>query len=128
VVERCKYDGAYRQTVITPDGRTSIFSLNPLPKLLLHPHQIIPCAPQRLSQRNTVVIRLLCFQWTRGSIPDDKAKLERIAGGEVSADVPAKFKDGKNERPENAEEKFKQIFAIRVVKKYFPRVILRDEN
>jgi len=70
-----------------PRWRTSIFSLNPLPKLLLHPHQIIPCAPQRLSQRNTVVIRLLCFQWTRGSIPDDKAKLERIAGGEVSADV-----------------------------------------
>jgi hypothetical protein len=50
-------------------------------------------------------MRLLCFQWTRGSIPDDVAKLERIVGGTVSADVLAKFKDGKNARLEREREK-----------------------
>lgn len=45
-------------------------------------------------------IRLLCFQWGRGSIPEEKAKLDRIAGCEVSADVLAKFPDGKNHRME----------------------------
>lgn len=50
-------------------------------------------------------MRLLCFQWTRGSIPDDKAKLERVTGGMVSADVLAKFKDGKNARLEKERKK-----------------------
>jgi hypothetical protein len=50
-------------------------------------------------------IRLLCFQWTRGSIPDDKTKLHRIAGGKVSDEVLAKFKNGKNERLEQEREK-----------------------
>jgi uncharacterized protein YdaU (DUF1376 family) len=37
-------------------------------------------------------IRLLCYQWSNGSIPDDPKKLKRIVGGPVSADVLAKFK------------------------------------
>jgi len=37
-------------------------------------------------------IRLLCYQWSNGSIPDDPRKLKRIVGGPVSADVLAKFK------------------------------------
>ena len=36
-------------------------------------------------------IRLLAWQWTKGSIPDDTTKVERIAGGSVSEDVIQKF-------------------------------------
>jgi uncharacterized protein YdaU (DUF1376 family) len=39
-------------------------------------------------------IRLLCHQWNRGSLPADVAKLKRVAGGGVSADVLAKFSPG----------------------------------
>lgn len=37
-------------------------------------------------------IRLLCYQWSNGSIPDDPRKLKRIVGGPVSPEVLAKFK------------------------------------
>lgn len=50
-------------------------------------------------------IRLLCYQWSRGAIPSEPDKLERVAGGKVSADVLAKFPDGKNERMEREREK-----------------------
>ncbi len=36
-------------------------------------------------------IRLLCYQWSNGSIPADLKKLRRIAGGPVSPEVLAKF-------------------------------------
>lgn len=36
-------------------------------------------------------IRLLCYQWTRGSIPSDPKKLRMIAGGGVSEYVKKKF-------------------------------------
>lgn len=46
-------------------------------------------------------IRLLCYQWGRGSIPlADEARLARIAGGEVTPDVLAKFPEGRNARLE----------------------------
>lgn len=39
-------------------------------------------------------IRLLCHQWNRGALPADGAKLKRLAGGSVSADLLAKFQAG----------------------------------
>lgn len=56
-------------------------------------------------------IRLLCYQWNRGSIPVETEKQQRLAGGCVSVDVLAKFRllpDGRlvNERLE--EERNKQ--------------------
>ena len=46
-------------------------------------------------------IRLLCYQWSRGSIPiNDPAKIARIAAVEPSADVLAKFPSGQNGRME----------------------------
>ena len=36
-------------------------------------------------------IRLLCYQWSNGSIPADLKKLRRIAGGPVSPEVLEKF-------------------------------------
>ena len=50
-------------------------------------------------------IRLLCYQWSRGAIPTEPEKLERVAGGKVSPDVLAKFPDGKNARMEQEREK-----------------------
>jgi len=47
-------------------------------------------------------IRLLCYQWSRESIPvDDTSKLVRIAGTNVTLDVLAKFPDGKNAKLES---------------------------
>lgn len=46
-------------------------------------------------------LRLLCYQWGQGAIPqDDPEKLARIAGCQVSQDVLIKFTDGKNEKME----------------------------
>ncbi len=46
-------------------------------------------------------IRLLCYQWGRGSVPiDDIAKLARIAGAKVTQDVMHKFPLGVNNRLE----------------------------
>ena len=45
-------------------------------------------------------IRLLCYQWGRGSIPDAPLSLQRIAGCQVSKDVLSKFPGGKNRRLE----------------------------
>jgi len=51
-------------------------------------------------------MRLLCYQWNRGCIPiDDREKLERITGCEVSNDVLMKFPDGKNRRMESERAK-----------------------
>lgn len=47
-------------------------------------------------------IRLLCYQWSRESIPvDDIPKLTRIAGSNVTLDVLRKFPDGKNAKLES---------------------------
>lgn len=51
-------------------------------------------------------VRLLCYQWGRGAIPSDADKLARVAGCPVSADVLAKFPDGRNARME--AERLKQ--------------------
>ncbi len=55
-------------------------------------------------------IRLLCHQWSRGSIPVETEKQQRLAGGSVSVDVLAKFQlcdDGllRNARLEAEREK-----------------------
>jgi len=50
-------------------------------------------------------IRLLCYQWSRGAIPETAEKIERVAGGPVSADVLAKFPGGKNVRLELERDK-----------------------
>ena len=47
-------------------------------------------------------IRLLCYQWSRESIPvEDIPKLTRIAGSNVTLDVLRKFPDGKNAKLES---------------------------
>jgi hypothetical protein len=58
-------------------------------------------------------IRLLCHQWSRGSIPVETEKQQRLAGGSVSVDVLAKFQlcdDGlfRNARLESEREKQKE--------------------
>ena len=55
-------------------------------------------------------IRLLCYQWNRGSIPVEPEKQQRLAGGSVSVDVLAKFRlqpDGRlvNERLERERQR-----------------------
>lgn len=46
------------------------------------------------SEERGSYISLLCVQWSTGWLPNDKKKLERLAGGPVSDDVMAKFKTG----------------------------------
>jgi hypothetical protein len=50
-------------------------------------------------------ILLLCHQWSRGEIPQDKDRLKLIAKGEVSNHVTAKFPGGKNARLESERQK-----------------------
>jgi uncharacterized protein YdaU (DUF1376 family) len=64
-----------------------------------------------LSQAETgAYIRLLCRQWSIGSIPSAVEKMERIAGGPVTADVLEKFPVGadgqrRNQRLEHERQK-----------------------
>lgn len=55
-------------------------------------------------------IRLLCYQWGNGSIPLQKAVIDRIAGCCVSQMVMDKFKEGKNPRLESVRTK-QQAFS-----------------
>ena len=50
-------------------------------------------------------IRLLCFQWNRGSVPVQADKLKLIAGCDVTEAVKLKFPHGKNERLEQERQK-----------------------
>jgi uncharacterized protein YdaU (DUF1376 family) len=50
-------------------------------------------------------MRLLCYQWGNGAIPDRKELVDRIAGCVVGPDVMAKFPDGRNARMEREREK-----------------------
>jgi uncharacterized protein YdaU (DUF1376 family) len=52
-----------------------------------------------------VYIRLLCYQWSRGAIPEDAAKLARIAGINVTSDTLQKFPNGQNARLEFERKK-----------------------
>ena len=61
-------------------------------------------------------IRLLCYQWSRGSIPDDAAKLARIAGVNVTHDTLQKFPDGKNARLEFERQKQAEYRAMQSAK------------
>ena len=45
-------------------------------------------------------IRLLCYQWNKGAIPDGTAIVNRIAGCEVCNEVLSKFPNGRNPRME----------------------------
>jgi uncharacterized protein YdaU (DUF1376 family) len=57
-------------------------------------------------------IRLLCHQWSRGSIPVETEKQQRLAGGSISADVLLKFPvgdDGLRRNPRLEEEREKQM-------------------
>lgn len=50
-------------------------------------------------------IRLLCYQWGNGKIPESQPTLERVAGGKVSELVKSKFPRGKNKRLEFERKK-----------------------
>lgn len=50
-------------------------------------------------------IRLLCYQWSKGSIPQNKATVDLIAGCNVCQDVMDKFPNLKNIRLEQEREK-----------------------
>jgi uncharacterized protein YdaU (DUF1376 family) len=45
-------------------------------------------------------IRLLCYQWSRGEIPESSVAVNRVAGTKVSAEVLKKFPGRKNKRLE----------------------------
>lgn len=56
-------------------------------------------------------IRLLCHQWSRGSIPVETEKQQRLAGGSFSVDVLSKFQESENGQLKNIrleEEREKQ--------------------
>jgi len=62
-------------------------------------------------------IRLLCYQWCRGSAPALPEKMQRVAGGIVSGDVIAKFplcEDG-NRRNKRLEDVRKASDAFRKI-------------
>ena len=62
-------------------------------------------------------IRLLCYQWSRGSAPALPEKMQRVAGGIVSDDVIAKFplcEDG-NRRNKRLEDVRKASDAFRKI-------------
>lgn len=59
-------------------------------------------------------IRLLCYQWNRGSIPVDHAVQVRLAGGCVSAAVLAKFSVGEDGNLRN-----ERLEAVRAQKEKF---------
>jgi hypothetical protein len=50
-------------------------------------------------------MRLLCYQWGNGAIPERKELVDRIAGCVVGPDVMAKFPNGRNARMEREREK-----------------------
>lgn len=54
-------------------------------------------------------MRLLCYQWGNGSIPNDAKTLKRIAGVSVSKSVQLKFPNGINPRLE-AERQKQQLY------------------
>ena len=58
-------------------------------------------------------MRLLCFQWGHGSLPERKALVDRIAGCEVSNEVMSKFPCGKNARMEIERQKQEAFRANR---------------
>lgn len=71
------------------------------PAFQFYPDDFIAGTTEMTPAEVGAYIRLLCYQWGRGAIPlGDKARLARIAGGEVSPDVLAKFPDGCNRRME----------------------------
>jgi len=51
-------------------------------------------------------VRLLCYQWGNGSVPESHQKLKRICGSRVSDSVLSKFPNGVNPRLE--QERLKQ--------------------
>jgi uncharacterized protein YdaU (DUF1376 family) len=51
-------------------------------------------------------VRLLCYQWGNGSVPESRQKLKRICGSRVSDSVLSKFPNGVNPRLE--QERLKQ--------------------
>lgn len=50
-------------------------------------------------------IRLLCYQWSKGKIPDEKHKLKLVCGVPVTENVLKKFQNGKNPRLEKERKK-----------------------
>lgn len=52
-------------------------------------------------------VRLLCYQWGQGKIPDAKEAVDRIAGAPVTDQVLSKFPNGRNKRLELERKKQK---------------------
>jgi uncharacterized protein YdaU (DUF1376 family) len=75
------------------------------PAFQFYPDDFIGGTCDLSSEEVGAYIRLLCYQWSRGSIPDDPAKLARIAGASVTPDTLQKFPNGKNARLEFEREK-----------------------
>jgi uncharacterized protein YdaU (DUF1376 family) len=75
------------------------------PAFQFYPDDFIGGTCDLSSEEVGAYIRLLCYQWSRGCIPDDPAKLARIAGTSVTPDTLQKFPNGKNARLEFEREK-----------------------
>jgi uncharacterized protein YdaU (DUF1376 family) len=61
------------------------------PAFQLYAKEFIASTMEMNAEEVGTYIRLLCFQWSNGSIPDDSKRLRQIAGASVSALVLAKF-------------------------------------
>jgi uncharacterized protein YdaU (DUF1376 family) len=86
------------------------------PAFLLYVDDFISGTCEMTTEERGAYIVLLCYQWSRGSIPPDPAKLARIAGCEVSQDVMSKFalcNDGllRNERLESVRQNREEFCA-----------------
>jgi uncharacterized protein YdaU (DUF1376 family) len=76
------------------------------PAFQFYPDDFIGGTVMLTAEETGAYMRLLCFQWGNGRIPERKDLVDRIAGCEVSKDVMEKFPKGKNARME--EERVKQ--------------------
>ena len=84
---------------VTASWRFWVLDVNP-PAFQFYPDDFIGGTVDLSTEDVGAYIRLLCYQWGRGSIPDAPLSLQRIAGCQVSKDVLSKFPGGKNRRLE----------------------------
>jgi uncharacterized protein YdaU (DUF1376 family) len=80
------------------------------PAFLLYASDFYSSTADMSAEEVGVYIRLLCQQWDRGHLPEEAAKLARLAIGKVSHDVLAKFpigSDGQRRNPRLEKERDK---------------------
>ena len=74
--------------------------MNKSPAFQFYPDDFIGGTVDLSAEDVGAYIRLLCYQWGRGTIPETKAAIDRIAGCVVGKEVMAKFPNGSNPKLE----------------------------